>query len=206
MQDVKELTERFDKIEVHVRTRIAEKKDESSAVDPGSNVASWVSQQKQESVAKTIQQVQLESLSVQLEIGSDMWRELERVSVSKFNGNKHFYPSWKTAFNACIDSAPQSLIGEPLRIVENLGHSKEAYEVAKQCLERKYGGERRLVALYLDELDNLTPIKDGHLKALEKFADLLDVAVVNLQQAQMNSELGSGALYTKLKKNFRKTY
>ena len=183
-----------------MRTRITEKKDESSAVDPGSSVASWVSQQQHESVAKTVQQVQLESLSASPEIG---------LSVPKFNGNKHSYPSSKAAFNACIDSAPataeykllqlrQSLIGEPLRVVENLGHSKEAYEVAKQCLERKYGGERRLVALYLDELDNFKPIRDGHVKALEKFADLLDVAIVNLQQAQMNNELGSGALYIKL--------
>ena len=71
LQDVEELTERFDKIEVQVRTRIAEKKDESSAVDPGSSVASWVSQQ-QESVAKTVQQVQFESLSAPPEIGYDM--------------------------------------------------------------------------------------------------------------------------------------
>ena len=100
LQDVEELTERFDKIEVQVRTRITEKKDESSAVDPGSSVASWVSQQQHESVAKTVQQVQLESLSTPPEIGRDMWRQLERVSVSKFNGNKHSYPSWKAAFNA----------------------------------------------------------------------------------------------------------
>ena len=137
-----------------MRARIAEKKDESSAVDPGSSVASWVRQQQQKSVNKTVQQVQLKSLSAPPEISCDMWRQLERVSVPKFNGNKHFYPSWKAAFNACIHSPPataeykllqlqQSLIGEPLRVVENLGHSKEAYEVAKQCLERKYGGERR---------------------------------------------------------------
>ena len=75
--------------------------------------------------------------------------------------------------------------------------------MAKPCLEQKYGGGQRLVASYLDELDNFKPIRDGHVKALEKFADLLDVAVVNLQQAQMNNELGNGALY---KENFRKTY
>ena len=85
LQDVEELTKRFDKIKVQVRTRIAEKKEESSAVDPGSSVTSWVSQQQQESVAKTVQQVQLESLSAPPEIGRDMWRQLERVSVPKFN-------------------------------------------------------------------------------------------------------------------------
>ena len=96
------MTERFDKIEVQVRTRIAEKRDKSSAVDPGSNVTSWVSQQQQESVVKTIQQVQVESLSAPPEIGRDMWRQLKQVSVPKFNGNKHSYPSCKAAFNACM--------------------------------------------------------------------------------------------------------
>ena len=85
LQDVKELNKRFDKIKVQVRTRIAEKKEESSTVDPGSSVTLWVSQQQQESVAKTVQQVQLESLSAPPEIGRDMWRQLERVSVPKFN-------------------------------------------------------------------------------------------------------------------------
>ena len=59
LQDVEELTERFDKIEVQVRTRIAEKKDESSADDPGSRVASRVSQQQPESVAKTVNRYNL---------------------------------------------------------------------------------------------------------------------------------------------------
>ena len=76
--------------------------------------------------------------------------------------------------------------------------------MAKQCLEQKYSGERRLVALYLDELDDFKPIRDNHVKALEKFADLLDMAVVNLQQAQMNSELGSGVLYIKLQRKLSK--
>ena len=52
----------------------------------------------------------------------------------------------------------------------------------------------------MDELDDFKPIRDGHVKALEKFSDLLDVAVVNLQKAQMSNELVIGALYIKLQK------
>ena len=51
----------------------------------------------------------------------------------------------------------------------------------------------------MDELDDFKPIRDGHVKALEKFSDLLDVAVVNLQKAQMSNEL-VGALYIKIQK------
>ena len=88
-----------------------------------------------------------------------MWRQLDRVSIPKFNGSKQAYPSWKAAFAACIDNAlataecklpqlRQSLQREPPRVIESLGHSKEAYEVAKRTLVRKYGSEHRLVSLY----------------------------------------------------------
>ena len=54
---------------------------------------------------------------------------------------------------------------------------------------RKHSSKQRFVALYLDKLDNFKPIRDGHVKALEKFVNLFLVAVVNLQQAQMSNEL-----------------
>ena len=39
------------------------------------------------------------------EISHDMRLQLDRVSIPKFSGNKHSYPSWKSAFAACIDEA-----------------------------------------------------------------------------------------------------
>ena len=89
--------------------------------------------------------------------------------------------------------------GEALRAVDKLGHSALAYEAAKEKLERKYGGSRRQVARYLEELENFRAIRSENLKDLENFADLLDVAVINLQGIS-REELGNGSLYLKLQK------
>ena len=142
-------------------------------------------------------------------IGQDMWRQLERVSVPKFTGAPSAYPSWKAAFCACVDNAPatsvykllqlkQCLQGEPLRLIECLGHSAEAYDAAKECLERKYGGERRLIAIHLNELENFRPIKDGQTKGLEKFSDLLNVTIVNLKEAGRHNDLKSVSFHSRL--------
>ncbi|XP_061172483.1 uncharacterized protein LOC133181859 [Saccostrea echinata] len=39
-------------------------------------------------------------------IGIDMCKQLKRVSVPVFSGDKRTYESWKAAFAACIDKAP----------------------------------------------------------------------------------------------------
>ena len=79
------------------------------------------------------------------------------------------------------------------------------YETAKERLERKFGGERRQVALYLEEIDSFTPVHSGNSKNLEKFSDLLDIALVNLKEANRFGGLGDGLLYMKLQKKLPAT-
>ena len=145
----------------------------------------------------------------QQKIGQDMWRKRERVSASKFNGSPSAYPNWKAAFKSCIDDASatpvykllqlnQSLQGEPLKTIERLGHSADAYAAAIDCLDRKYGGERRLVFIYLNELENFRPIKEGQTKAIEKFVDILNAAIVNLKEAGRVNNLNSVSLHSRL--------
>jgi len=142
-------------------------------------------------------------------VGQDIWRQLKRVSIPMFSGDKRNYESWKAAFIACIDSAPMSaeykllqlrqyLAGEALRTIENLGHSAASYEAAKERLERKFGGTRRHIALQLDAIDKFRPIRPGNANDFEKFADLLDLTLINLQEAGRYDELGNGSLYHKL--------
>ena len=111
-------------------------------------------------------EIQLEKPDVNKEsstqkIGQDFRRQLKRLSIPVFNGDKRNYENWKSAFNACLDQAPatpeykllqlrQNLSGEALKAIENLGHSGFAYESAKERLERKYGGQRRKVMLHMD--------------------------------------------------------
>ena len=144
-------------------------------------------------------------------IGQDLWKQLKRVSVPVFTGDKKNYQNWKAAFTACIDQAPataeykllqlkQCLGGEALKAIDSLGHSAAAYEAAKERLERKYGGQRRRIALYLEEIDNFRPVRSGNFKDLEKYADLLDIAIINLKEANRQEELRDGLLYVKLQK------
>ena len=142
---------------------------------------------------------------------SSTFSHIRKVSVPTFSGEKRAYASWKATFMACIDSATvsdeykllqlrQSLDGEALKVIEGLGHSAAAYNVALQRLERKFGGSRRQVALYLEELSHFKPVRDGNAKDLENLSYLLDVAVANLTEAGRESDLGDGALYIELQK------
>ena len=144
-------------------------------------------------------------------IGQDLWRQLKRVQIPVFSGDKRSYHSWKAAFLACIDSAPatgeykllqlrQYLSGEALKTIENLGHSGAAYEAAKERLERKFGGMPRQISIYIEELENFRQIRVGNAKDLEQFSDLLDIAMINLKESSQDQELGNGTLYTILQR------
>ena len=78
--------------------------------------------------------------------------------------------------------------GEALRTLQNLGHSGAAYEAAKQRLERKFGGERRKIALYLEQLERFKPMQDENPRELEKITDILDMVTVNLEEAERDEE------------------
>ncbi|MCG8045578.1 MAG: DUF1759 domain-containing protein, partial [Candidatus Thiodiazotropha taylori] len=149
-------------------------------------------------------------------IGHDMWRQLKRVEIPTFSGDKKNYQSWKAAFLSCIDSAPATgeykllqlrkyLSGDALKVVDSLGHSATAYEAAKVRLERDYGGRRRQIAIYLEELDQFRQIGHGRARDIEEFADLLDIAMINLKEAGQDYELRDGSLYTKLQRKLPET-
>ena len=143
-------------------------------------------------------------------IGEDLWRQLKRIQLPIFTGDKRSYRNWKAAFIACVDTAPatgeykllqlrQYLSGEALNVIENLGHSAAAYEAAKERLERRYGGKRRQVAVYLEDLDKFQQIRPGNTQDLEQFADFLEIAIINLKETGHHNELGDGFLNSKLR-------
>ena len=103
---------------------------------------------KPEQEEKTVEE------SPKRELGKDMWKQLARVSISIFSGDKRSCGSGKATFMACVDKAPATaeykllhlkkyLSGEALAAVESLGHSAAVYEAAKSRLESKFGGQRR---------------------------------------------------------------
>ena len=144
-------------------------------------------------------------------IGQDLWRHLKRVQIPVFSGDKRSYHSWKAAFLACIDSAPATweykllqlrkyLSGEAFKTIENLGHSGAAYKAAKERLEQKFGGMRRKTSIYIEEMENFRQVWVGNAKDLERFSDLLDIAMINLKESNQDQELGNGTLYTILQR------
>ena len=149
-------------------------------------------------------------------IGLDMWRQLKRVEIPTFSCDKKKYQSWKAAFLSCIDSAPatseykllqlrQYLSGDALRVIDSLGHSATAYEAAKDRLERKYGGRRRQIAIYLEELEQFPQVLHGHAQDIDECADLLDITMINLKEAGQDYELRDGSFYVKLQRKLPET-
>ena len=78
---------------------------------------------------------------------------------------------------------PSYISGEALKVIDSLWHSAAVYQAAKDRLDRKYGWKRRQIALYLEELEEIPQIRHGHATDIEDFADLLDIAMINLQEA-----------------------
>ena len=79
-------------------------------------------------------------------IEQDLRRQMKRVQIPTFTGDKRQYQSWRAEFLACIYSAPatgeykllqlrQYLSGEALKVIDSLGHSTAAYEAAKDRRE-----------------------------------------------------------------------
>ena len=132
---------------------------------------------------------------------------LERIKIPSFSGNKSEFSHWNATFTSCVDKTSMTaqfkmlrlescLAGEALETIKGLGYSEAAYEAAKARLLRKYGGNRREVQCHLEELLKMKPIQDGNAKELEKFADMLERAVINLQENDRKSDLEVGTLYT----------
>ena len=94
----------------------------------------------------------------------------------------------------------QCLAEEALKTIGNLGNSATAYHTAKERLERKFCGHHRQITLYLEEVDNFRPVCPSNYNEIEKFADLLDITIVNLKEANHLEELNDSLLYLKLQK------
>ena len=166
--------------------------------------------QDQESLPQGTPSIEPQTRNVsQPTIEQDLWKQLKRIEIPVFSGDKRKYESWKAAFLACVDRAPatdefkmlqlkQCLAGEALCAIEHLGHSAAAYDAAKERLERKFGGKRRQISIYYEEIDQFQQIRTNHSKDLEQYADLLELLVIKLKEAGQLSELGNGSLYCKL--------
>ena len=50
------------------------------------------------------------------------------------------------------------------------------------------------MAIYLEELENLRPVRLGYCRHLEQFADILNTTIINFKENENSGELGDGSL------------
>lgn len=152
---------------------------------------------------------------------SDPNKQLERIRIPIFSGNKMEFQQWFAAFSTCVNKtslAPQfkmlrlegCLRGEAAETIKGLGYSQTAYDAALSRLQRKYGGDRRKVQAQIEELRKMRPVNEGDPKSMDKFADALERTIVVLKDNSLHADLGGGTLYgivvEKLPENLLKEY
>ena len=137
----------------------------------------------------------------------DANKQLKRIRVAKFSGDKKEYQSWWAAFSSCVDETnlsaqfkmlrlESSLVGEAAKTAKGLGYSDHVYEAAKASLNRKYGGNRRQVQAHIDELRKMRPINADNPRQLERFADIMERTVISLKKNRKSADLEGGTLYS----------
>ena len=124
---------------------------------------------------------------------------LKGVELPTFSGeNKADYAPWKAAFMSVVDEAAisvnekmlrlqHSLTGKALRMVKDLGYTMNAYERAKEKLEKKYGGELRLQISNLTTLRGWPKLRSQNLEDMEEFLALLDRILVSVQDSRLGA-------------------
>ncbi|PFX16125.1 hypothetical protein AWC38_SpisGene19627 [Stylophora pistillata] len=92
----------------------------------------------------------------------------------------------------------QSLTGTALEAIRGLGVSDPEYKEAKEILQSKFGGERRRLQAYMDQIEKMSPLKSNDVQSFERFADLVRMAVLKLKAEGRDGELEDGALHSLL--------
>ena len=139
--------------------------------------------------------------------GDSGWNSLERICIPTFSGDKTEFQHWNATFTSCVDATAMSaqfkmlrleacLAGEALETIIGLGYSEATYEAAKSRLLRTYGGNLQEIQSHVDKLTKMKPIREENAKELEKFVDMLEWVVINLQYNNQAVDLEAGTLYT----------
>ena len=82
-----------------------------------------------------------------------------------------------------------SLTGNALALVKDLGYSINTYERAKEKLEKKYGGERRLQIKHLTALRGWQKVRSRQLEDMENFQGILERVWIALKDCGPGQEL-----------------
>lgn len=82
-----------------------------------------------------------------------------------------------------------SLTGKALALVKDLRYSLNVQERAKEKLERKYGGEKRLQIKDLTDLRSWQKVQSQNLEDMENFQRVLERVLIALKNCRPGQEL-----------------
>ena len=139
----------------------------------------------------------------------DRNRFLKPLRIPTFDGDKRKFEDFWVLFRSLVDESTepsnlkmarlrQCLTGNALEAIRGLGVTAPEYE--EEILKPKYGGARRLLRAYMDQLEQMPLIRSNDIHALERFADLVRITVVKVQAERRNGELTGGTLHILLVK------
>ncbi|XP_044181053.1 uncharacterized protein LOC122962218 [Acropora millepora] len=123
----------------------------------------------------------------------DRNRFLKPLRIPTFDGDKRKFEDFWVLFRSVVDESTepsnlkmarlrQCLTRNSLEAICGLGVTAPEYEEAKEILKSRYGGARRLLRAYMDQLEQMPLIRSNDIHALERFADLVRITVVKLQE------------------------
>ena len=77
---------------------------------------------------------------------------------------------------------------------QNMKRRRKSHEI----LIAKFGGQRRQLRAYMDQLERTPQMRNNDVQGFERFADLVRIAVVKLKAEGRDGELGEGTLHSLL--------
>ncbi|XP_044178308.1 uncharacterized protein LOC122960283 [Acropora millepora] len=103
---------------------------------------------------------------------NDRNRFLEPLRIPTFDGDKRKFEDFWVLFRSLVDESTepsnlkmarlrQCLTGNALEAIRGLGVTAPEYEEAKEILKSKYGGARRLLRAYMDQLEQMPLIRSN---------------------------------------------
>ena len=143
--------------------------------------------------------------------GGTINRNLKALKVPQFDGNKATFVEFWCLFESLVDKSTEPvnikmarfrecLSGRALEAIRGLGVSEAEYNEAKEIIQLKFGGERRQLRAYMEELEKTPPLQNNDVASFDRFTDLVRVTVAKLKAEGREAELGGGCLHGQLVK------
>ena len=138
--------------------------------------------------------------------GGSINRNLKALRVPKFDGTKASFEEFWCLFESLVDKSAEPvninmarfrecLSGGALEAIRGLGVSEAEYTEAKEIIQSKFGGERRQLRAYMEELEKTPSLRNNDGSSFDRFTDLVRVTVAKLKAEGLEAELGEGTLH-----------